>query len=243
MRMKWSFKIPVALMTVLLLFTWTAGGEERNIFVGDLIVIEITAADYTYAELENIFREFEIVHYRELERGYELTLRTFEPGEYNIRLGDKELQIVVSSILEEMDNGGIFHGDAEPLDSYYSKIYIYVILVFLPIFILLTAYSSWLFIKGRRRGKKTPFQVFHRKLEAIETGTADFFVELTFIFKEYLEKSFDCLIRGKPLRRSLLKSGYWSRLKKKSLKSGSGWKELIIISLPVLRLLLKKWKK
>lgn len=197
MRIKRIFKIWIGLIAVLLIYTGLVSGEERDIFVGDLIVLEISADNYTYTELENVFSEFEIVNCSELETGYEVTLRTFEAGEYSILLGDKELLIVVSSTLEEIDSDGIFPGEPEPLESYYSKLQIYVFLIFVILFILILFYCSWFFIKNRMNKWESPFQSFLRKVDNVETCTGDFFVELTFVFKEYLEKTFDCLIRGK----------------------------------------------
>lgn len=190
-------KMWAGLLIVFLLFSGIARGEVRNIYVGDLIILEICTDNYTIGELKNIFSDFEIVSYKELETGCELTLRTFEPGEHSIILGDKELVIMVSSALEDIKRDDIFPGESEPLESSYQVFPVYIFFALIILFIIMMIFLFWNFIKNKRKKQEPPYQSLLGKLESIGTDIDNFFVELTFIFKEYIEKRLEFLIRGK----------------------------------------------
>lgn len=99
-------KISLLLIILSLFFVISSSSilaEERNIYVGDLIELKIQGEDLTLDELKDKFKDFEIVNVSDISNGYLLTIRSFEPGEKTIQLGDKEIKIVVKSILNEIE--------------------------------------------------------------------------------------------------------------------------------------------
>lgn len=192
----------ILILFFILFLLWTAisGAEERSIFVADLITLKISANGYTLEELQEKFAAFEIVESKFMGDTFLLTLRTFEPGEYRILLGDKELIIVVHSTLDELERDTIFTIDPNPLGSSYQPFWGYIFIAFiillLPILILYTR----AFISMKRVKTISPYEIFKKRLAEVEINSADFFVDLSFLFKEYLEKSFTCRLRGKTSR-------------------------------------------
>ncbi len=192
-----SIKIWIAVFILIMSLSGLVTAEERNIYVGDLLTLKVSYDSYTLKDLQKKFSDFEIVDSKELDTGYELTLRTFEPGEYSIILGDKKIEIVVSSTLEDMERDSIFSGDLSPLQSSYSSVWFYLFYGFIIILAIILITLIWQFIKNKKKENETPYQQFMRSLALIEFTEDNYFVDLTFIFKEYLEKTFACQIRGK----------------------------------------------
>ena len=137
-----------------------AGTGERSIFIGDLITLKISADGYSLEELLENIAEFEIVESRQQGDDYFLTLRTFEPGEYRIVLGDKELLIVVSSTLDELERDSIFTVDPDPLESLYNPYWKYIFLALSILFLILLYFFIRSFIKEEREGLK-PHEMKH----------------------------------------------------------------------------------
>ncbi len=197
------YKIWIVVFIIVLLLSGLVTAEERDIYIGDLFTLKVTSDSYTLEDLQKKFSDFEIVDSKkiagsdELDTGYELTVRTFESGEYSILLGDKKIEIVVSSTLENNERDSIFSGELSPLKSSYSSIWFYLfyglIIVLAIIFIILI----WQYIKNKQKEDENSYQRFISKMAVIEITKDDYFVELTFIFKEYLENTFGYQIRGK----------------------------------------------
>ena len=178
-----------------------AGGTgERSIFIGDLITLKISADGYSLEGLLGEITEFEIVESRQQGDDYLLTLRTFEPGEYRIVLGDKELLIKVSSTLDELERDGIFTLDPQPLDSLYNPYWKYIFLALSILFLTFLYFFIRLFIKEKREKALGSHALFQKRVAELDIDSADYFVELSLSFKEYLEKTFACRLRGKTSR-------------------------------------------
>lgn len=191
------YSIWILLFIVFLLVTGFTRGEERNIYVGDLITLRISSSEYTLENLREKFSEFEIVNIQEEKEAYQLTLRSFEPGEYRVILGNKELLIVVNSTLEDLDRDNIFIADPHPLESSYNPYWQYVFSLLFIIFLLIVVISIWQFIKRKKEKTLSPYEDFRKKILGVDFDSGDFFVELTFLFKEYLENTFNCKLKGK----------------------------------------------
>src|SRR5690606_6203108 len=131
-----------------------------NIYVGDLITLRISSSEYTLENLREKFSEFEIVNIQEEKEAYQLTLRSFEPGEYRVILGNKELLIVVNSTLEDLDRDNIFIADPHPLESSYNPYWQYVFSLLFIIFLLIVVISIWQFIKRKKEKTLSPYEDF-----------------------------------------------------------------------------------
>lgn len=190
----------VSLLIIISLFfiiSSVALAEKRNIYVGDLIQIRVTTQEFTGEELRDKFKDFEIVNMEEKEDGCLLTLRSFEPGEKKIQLGDKEIVIDVKSTLKEIKRVGIYEGDPSPEKAGMSLYLQYVFYVLLAVFLVTGGINLWRFMKKRKKSSKTPFQHFMARMNAVSEDDDGYFVKLTFYFKEYIESRYSCRIRGK----------------------------------------------
>ncbi len=190
-------KIWTVAFVIVLLLPGLVTAEERDIYIGDLLTFKITSDSHTMEDLQKKFGDFEIVDINELETGYELTMRTFEPGEYSIILGDKKIEILVGSTLEDIERDSIFSGELSPLKSSYSSIWFYLFYGLIILLAIIFMILIWHYIKNKQKEDENSYQRFIRKMAVIGITKDEYFVELTFIFKEYLENSFGYQVRGK----------------------------------------------
>ncbi|AEV66808.1 hypothetical protein [Acetivibrio clariflavus] len=171
--------------------------EERSIYVGDLIELKIQAEDLTLDELKNKFKDFEIVNVTDIPKGYIITLRTFESGERTISIGDKELKIVVKSTLDEIEREDIYEGDLQPLEPGFYIKWKYVLIPLVIVFILSLAINIKTLLMKRKKSLMTPYERFKKAIGDLSVEQKDYLVNLTRIFKEYLESTCSYSIKGK----------------------------------------------
>lgn len=175
----------------------SAFAEKRNIYVGDIITLEITSLEFSEDELRQKFKEFEIVEIKKEPDGYLLSIRTFDTGERTILLGSKEIVIDVTSTMNDIHRDDIFEGEAEvikPGISFHWRIIFYAatgIFVLSGGFVLVKA-----FVK-RKTGTESPYQLFLRRSASLSAADDNYFVDLTLYFKEYLESLYKRRIIGK----------------------------------------------
>jgi len=168
---------------------------DRNIYVGDIIALEITTQKFSSQELREKFRDFEIVEITAKPGGYALSLRTFETGEYTVLLGDKEIVIHVQSTLDDMQRDDIFEGGTAVIGQgfpFYWSIPLYISAGVLAVcgFILLKNHK-------KKAEQLAPHEAFVRRADSLSVESDEYFVELTHCFKEYLEKLYQFRIIGK----------------------------------------------
>lgn len=163
--------------------------EARNIYVGDIIALEIASPEFSEEELRQKFQDFEIVEIKKSSSGHLLSIRTFNVGEYKIFLGGKEIVINVSSTLDDIQRDGIFEGEANVIEHgfiFYWRILFYIAA---SIFVLS---GGFVFVKTmikRKTKTESPYELFLRRsaaLSAKDNGYDNYFVDLTFYLKEYL---------------------------------------------------------
>jgi len=171
--------------------------EERNIYVGDLINIKIANQNLTEEELRDKFADFEIVKLKEEADGYLLTIRSFDPGEKTIQIGNDELKITVKSTLKEIDRKEVYEGNLTPKPAgFYVEVkYLLYAVVFL--FLLTGAILLIRFIRRRKAVVLTPYQRFLGQIDSVALTMEDCFIQLNFSLKEYLEQCCSCKIKGK----------------------------------------------
>ena len=216
--------------------------ESRHIYIGDIITLNIAAGNYFLGDLPERFRDFEIVELKEGPDGYLLSLRALTPGEYSVLVGDKEIVITVASTLDDIKRDEIFAGGEQVMAAglYFSVEVLFYIAA--GIFALLGGYWLWQTVLKKKAGLPHPYQVFLQRSGALQTEHDDYFVYVTFYFKEYLECLYHCRIRGKtsaeiiaelqeiaPLAALLADIGKWlsecDRLKFTGMQISSGQKQ------------------
>ena len=188
---------------LLVFFLFFAGGpkrvlaEERNIYIGDVITLQILSPEFSAEEIAEKFRDFEILEIKKEKSGYTVSVQTFEPGEYTILLKSREIVINVKSTLEDIKRDGIFESDKQIGQSgflFFSRV---LFCVCAGIFVL--AGGFLLFKKiGRTKAKiQTPLELFFNRCVSLSEEDENYFVELTYYFKQYLEILYKVKIIGK----------------------------------------------
>jgi len=171
--------------------------EERNIYIGDIITLQILSREISAEEITEKFRDFEILEIKKEKGGYAVSLRTFEVGEYRIMLGGPEIIINVKSTLEDIERDGIFESDKQIEKSGFLLFSCVLFYFFCGIFVLSGAF---LLFKKIGRGKvKTlsALECFFNRCVLLSEEDENYFVDLTYYFKEYLESLYKFKIIGK----------------------------------------------
>lgn len=171
--------------------------QERNIYIGDLITIEIKTKEFSEEELIKAFEAVEVVDIEESKGGYSVTIRSSQPGEKRIIIGDREVIVSVGSTLDDINREDIFDGDLTPRSGEKAINWLPIYLVILVLFIIS---GIILLIRKLRRHKTkiaTPYEKFVSTLESMSMTTDSCLVEMTVILKHYLEAVFECKIIGK----------------------------------------------
>lgn len=184
-------KIFVMLVIAISLFTLATGfAETRNIYIGDIIQLKIASSDFSKTEIEAVFKDFEIVAYKEVSDGVELKVQCFDVGEKRLKLGEQEIVITIASTLKDISRDDIFESkqgvvEAGLLTSPYIVLYI-----FAGLFVL----SSGLYFL-RKMPKKIPapltaLKQFEKDMSCLKVEDQNYLVEMTLILKSYLGVKF-----------------------------------------------------
>lgn len=187
----------IVITLLLLLSSKRAFAEERSIYVGDLINLQVSTQSFTEDELRDKFKDFEIVELKNDAKSYFITLRSFETGEKTIQLGDKEIKITIKSTLEEIDRKDVFEGNLKPKKAGISVGWKYLLYTLLLVFIVSFAINLVRLITKRKLLSFTPYQNFINQTNQISLKDEECFVQLSLCLKNYLEASYSCHIKGK----------------------------------------------
>lgn len=171
--------------------------EERNIYVGDLINIKVDTLLYDEEDLRDKFKDFDIVKIKDTEKGYILTLRSFETGKKIVQLDNKEIEIDVKSTLDEIDRDEPYEGELNTESKGFSFNYSYVFYFLLIIFLVAVSITLIKFIKKRKKISLNIYQCFKNEIDGISLDDHDCFVKMTLSLKNYLQSKYKCSIRGK----------------------------------------------
>lgn len=194
-------KLRMILVALLMfLFAWTslaATNESRNIYIGDEVTFIVDAMAITKDGLSEALKDFEILNLQEKKNVYEVTVRTFQPGDYSINLGNTELLIKVASTLEDFQRDTIFEGDLKPwkakADLHWLILYGIAGLTFLVtvVNILLKVF------RNRKERSLSPYDRFLGTMKGLDFSQQAGLVTMTKAFKTYIESTYDVIICGK----------------------------------------------
>ncbi len=174
-----------------------AAEESRKIYIGDIFTVEITAERLSSEEIAELFREFEIVELKQDRGRFLVSARTFEPGEYIVLIGDKELVITVASILEDIERDDVFEGSSEVLKPMIYWPWRLLFYAAAGVFVLSTGVIAAKALLRRREKSLGPYQLFLKKASSLAIDSHSYFVDLTLLFKRYLESLYNFRIIGK----------------------------------------------
>ncbi|MCT4688180.1 hypothetical protein [Vallitalea sp.] len=188
----------ISLISLLLLITsMTILAEERSIYVGDLIKIEIETNSYSEDDIRAKFKDFEIVDINNTDKGYLLTFRSFETGKKTIQLDNNVIELDIKSTLDEIDRDSIYEGDGGTKSYGFSFNYSYIFYLLTAIFLIMGCISLWQYIKRRKTSLVSAFVAFKKATDEISLEERDCFVIMTLNLKNYLQTKYSCSIRGK----------------------------------------------
>jgi len=171
--------------------------EERSLYIGDIITLEVTARGLSAEDVAERFHAFEIVDIKAEGDGFLLSLRTLVPGEQRIILGDKEIVIDVRSTLDDIIRDDVFEADEfviRPGFIFHWRLLFYAVA---GVFALSGGFVLWKALNKRAGKKLSSIQLFLRRSGRLSADDDNYFVDLTFFFKEYLEALYGRRIIGK----------------------------------------------
>ncbi|MFO7819112.1 MAG: hypothetical protein R6V17_02640 [Halanaerobacter sp.] len=196
MRVKKIKLTLVLIILIMVMISPLSNAQERKIYVGDLINLEITT-DMAADKVKEKFSAVERVEFKEDAGVYQLKIRSFEPGEKVIELGDKEISLVVESTLEKYsEREEVFKGDLSVKEAEFEFNWTYLFYLIGLIVLSLIVYYLWKLWKSRSWTSKTAYQKFEELFTEAEQRE-DYLVALTYALKRYLEERFNCQIIGK----------------------------------------------
>ena len=194
----------IKILTVILIFSFAlllpigkVYAKERNIYIGDLINIEITTQGITEKDIRDKFTDFEIVNLKEEEDGYLITVRSFEPGETTIQIGNEKLKITVKSTLDDIDREGVFEGDLNPKMTGFYMQWQYLLYVAILVFLVTGGITLFRLIRRKKMIVLTPYQHFLKQTNHVKLTENSCLVQMNLYLKEYIETSYSCSIKGK----------------------------------------------
>jgi len=194
----------IKILSVLLIFSFVlllplgkVFAKERSIYIGDLINIKITTQEITEKDIRDKFKDFEIVNLKEATDGYQLTIRSFDPGETTIQLGNKELKITVKSTLDEINRKDVFEGDLNPQKPGFYMEWQYLLYVAILVFLVTGGITLFRLIRKKKMIVLTPYQQFLKQTNCVILTEDSCLVQMNVYLKEYIETSYSCSIKGK----------------------------------------------
>ena len=189
--------VPALILLLLARAPTAAFGETRNLYVGDIIVLDIAAPPGGEDEIRRAFEDFEIVGIQVSPGGYRLSLRCFEPGERTIVLGGREFAVLVHSTLDEIRRDTVFEGGSRLLDAGFPFYWAPLLIAAACVFALsggAVLAKAW---RNRSIAPEGPYPSFLRRATALTPDEDAYLVDLTFCFKEYVGRLYGRRIIGK----------------------------------------------
>jgi len=181
----------------------------NEIYIGDLIKLKISTDSLTEKDIRDKFKDFEIEEIKKDKSSetYTIAIRSFEAGEKNITIGNKNLIIKVKSELAEGEQKDIYleneKGEIKIKESkkpipVTNIVYGIVIIISLIIILLIIKLISK---KVKIKKQKKPYEILINELNKLKTET--FFVEATYFYKKYIYGKYGERVYGKTSREIL----------------------------------------
>lgn len=189
--------ILLSLLLILMLCTQVLFAEERSIYVGDNIHLTIQSTILSEEDIQNEFKDFEIVSLQKADDQYDLVIRSFKPDTYKVSLGNKDITIVVSSLLDE-GNENLKEPTTTPKTIQSNLILFSVLIISLAVCLV---FGMILLVKWMKNNKKRvpidPYERYGEMVMSLDISDEDVLVKMTFALKAYIEEVYDCKIKGK----------------------------------------------
>lgn len=194
------------ILLILIITTFVLFGEERPIYIGDIIKIRI-AGDINEDTIKNSFAQFEIKSMTKKEDGsFEVEFFSMEPCDKTVKIGEKEIKIKVTSlvngdekeIIDITTEKGI---DGKRIPKYLEPKAVFPLtaIVILAVIAVIAVFTVFIYKKTSVKKKKqlTPIEVFEKEAVKAKGSYEQIFFMLTVAFKEYFYAQYGVKISGK----------------------------------------------
>lgn len=172
-------------------------GESRNIYIGDVITVDVETSELSKEEVIEGFKDFEIVDIVNSDNGYRISVKTFDIGEKTVTLDNGEIVIQIVSTLEDINRGDIYEDDLNVIGDKtvypYDLVY-YSLITILMISIIIFTRRHLLHNKNKNI---SPYEEFKFELNKLKIDGSNPLVDMTVLFKKYIEEVYNRNIKGK----------------------------------------------
>lgn len=192
--MKKRWVLIISFISLLILTMGMVNGEERPIYIGDIIELNISSETHSVSDIELAFEDFEIVELIKEDDNYYIKLRSFEVGEHNIIIGNTQLVITVESLLVE--DKGLIEADTNLEKTGVGLPWTYIKYFFLGLSIIGIVIFVVLIIKNKPAKPLSNYDYLIKQINMIPTDDKDYAYKLTSMFKVYLSKELNLSLVG-----------------------------------------------
>ncbi len=196
-------------LLVILFILFNQLAFASSYYIGDLIKLNITHSNLSKEEVKELFNDFEIVGIDKIKNGYQIAFRSFTPIKKEIKIGNKVIEINISTTLKLYENKDIIDIQQNKknitiksdVSAYKVFLHYYFHIIVLLFIVVLIIISIFIFLKIKKSRKnnseaqKTAYEYFQEILPSVQDD--QFFYSITKAFKIYLEKKFQVSILGK----------------------------------------------
>lgn len=177
----------------------------RNIYIGDPITFEIKSQTLTEEELKKALDVFEIIDLKDVDTGYQVTIKSFDTGEKSVDIEKNEIIVMIASMLDEVNRDDIYEvnfAGEELTDNkairknIFICFYIILILAFITSGIILLINK----VKHRNKKSKSSYIIFKESLDKLDIDEETYLENMTLLLKRYLEAVYGYKIIGKTSR-------------------------------------------
>ncbi|MCH4886047.1 hypothetical protein EZV73_00640 [Acidaminobacter sp. JC074] len=189
----------ILLLCTLLLFinsSYIAYAEERPIYVGDIINLEIENSGLDLSEVEAAFKDFEVMSIYENDESITLKIRTFDVGEKVVQIGNQTVSIVVVSTLDDHDKTDIYD-EMNPLVVSNNDVYLLLACAITGLLIIVLTAVKWAKNREKKVKDKTGYEEFVESVEENRMSDGQVLTRWTVTLKVYIESVYEIRAIGK----------------------------------------------
>jgi len=193
----------IAVISFMILTMGMMNGEERPIYVGDIIELNIDSSTYSLSDIELAFEAFEIIDIVEIEGFYNLKIRSFDVGEHIVTLGNTEINININTLLSDKKTE-LITGEVALKEPDIILPWTVIKLISLTISLIGLVTLIVIIIKNRPLKQLSNYETLKIQLNDINLKSDDYAYHLTNVFKSYISKQFSKPFRGLTTKELLL---------------------------------------
>lgn len=169
--------------------------KEREIYVGDIVVLEISNMKLSEEEIREAFFAFEVLKIEIEEEKAKIEMRIFTPGKYEVWLGNQPITIVVSSTLDGSEED--IRDEMLEIKIPKNMDFLYQIAGIMGILLIVMLLIRFLPRRKKKEKKRTPREQFLYEIEQVNPHDEKALGSWSISLKRYMETVFQVEIMGK----------------------------------------------